>query len=96
MTIPKPNPEKTQAAGQTQAEAHPKEPEAQEKKEATTSKPPKGVAPAAAKPAGGRRRRVNTKAVEKKKEPKVIEVTAEIDSEIFPGKAIYLPELDLK
>ena len=34
--------------------------------------------------------------MEKKKEPKVIEVTAEIDSEIFSGKAIYLPELDLK
>ena len=54
------------------------------------------MAPAAAKPAGNRRRRVNKQAVEKKKEPKVIEVTAEIDSEIFPGKAIYLPELDLK
>ena len=26
----------------------------------------------------------------------MIEVTAEIDSEIFSNKAIYLPELDLK
>ena len=49
----------------------------------------------AAKP-GGRRRRVNPKAAEKKKEPKVIECMAEIDSEIISGKAIYLPEVDLK
>ena len=28
--------------------------------------------------------------------PKVIECTAETDSEIIPGKAIYMPEVDLK
>jgi len=34
--------------------------------------------------------------VEKKKEPKVIEVVLEADGEIIPGKTIYMPEVDLK
>jgi len=48
-------------------------------------------APAAIRP----RRRVKPK-VEKKKEPKVIEVVLEADGEIIPGKTIYMPEVDLK
>ena len=73
-------------------------------KEKLQEKEPKQTLPAAkSNPASttaskptGRRRRVATKTTEKKKEPKVIECTAEIDSEIISGKAIYLPEVDLK